>query len=152
MRRKLGTIFLLVTFALTGCGEPEAVAPSPAAPDKTSLVSTLRAFLAALQAGDLERARGFLVEERARKGPLADLDLVVAKRELESGGIDQLEAKGRFGPLLEIYGTRGAAWAEEAEVDVASCYGLAQADAEVAAVWDGARFRLFLVDDVRDTR
>jgi len=72
----------------------------------------------------------------------------IQKREISAGGIDILEAKGRYGPLLEVFPDRGANLAKRAGVDAAACYAMSLENAEVAAHWDGQAFRLIRLDDV----
>jgi len=50
--------------------------------------------------------------------------------------------------LATVFPERGAHWAERVKVDPTQCYALSAGSAEVAAHWDGARFRLLRVDDL----
>ena len=145
----------LILFSLlfaTACGGDDSTIPkgSGGEPTKEGLVAALREIHSSLVAKNYSAAAALLVtfpgmtDEQMQKAVAG----FVPKREISAGGIDILEAKGRYGPLLEVFPKRGANFAKRAGVDAAACYAMSLKDAEVAAHWDGQAFRLIRLDDV----
>lgn len=141
----LAALFLLAT----ACGD-DAAPRGPATPTKAGLIEQLRAFEASIRSGDLQAAA-----DRMARFPEVDrvrmrqaLPSMAQREGLTPGNIDKLAAKGSFGPLLEVFPARGGSWAERIDLDPAACYAIKAGNAEVAAHWDGSRFRLFRVDDL----
>ena len=156
-RTCLGTRLALFALLLAAaCGGEENATPTTTTqggggePTKEGLVAVLREVHAALAAKNYAGAASSLVtfpgmtDEQMQKA----LAGFIQKREISAAGIDILEAKGRYGPLLEVFPKRGARFAEKAGVDAAACYAMSLKDAEVAAHWDGGAFRLIRLDDV----
>jgi len=158
-RMCLGTgLVLIVLLSMAACGgdepaEPAGSSGNPAAsakPTKEALVAVLRNLQASLDAKDYPAAVTSLVafpgmtDEQMQKAVAG----FVEKREVSAEGIAVLEAKGRYGPLLEVFPDRGENFAKKAGVDAATCYAMALDVAEVAAHWDGKAFRLIRLDDV----
>jgi hypothetical protein len=146
---------LLLAGGLAACGheadaprDPGAARPPPAT--KEAMVGLLRDVLRALEANDAERAVTYLVPfprmtpEDARKA----IGTFLERKEISGHGIDVLEAKGRFGRLLEVFPEKGPHWAETVGVDPSQCYALGHGDAQVAAYWGGDRPRLIRLNDV----
>jgi len=148
----VSSLALLLLLAACGGDEPgpSEAGASTAAPTKAALVATLRELMGALERGDEDAAVGLLVvlPGLEREDLKRAIPSFTKNREISPAGIDVLEAKGRFGPLLEILPKDGALRAERAGVDPAACWALVHGGAEVVAVWDGGSFRLFRVDDV----
>jgi len=156
-----GLVLVLVAGLFFGaCGaDPEpATTPEPgaaaSAPDKEALVGVLRDLLAAIEAGDTEKAMAYLMfpegmsAEKRRKA----VGGFVEKREISAAGIERLAAEGNFGLLDDVFGEAGRAWAKRSGVDIATCYALKLDDAQVAAFWDGATLKLIRLDDVGKLR
>jgi len=142
----------LVLFALllaAACGGEEFTIPREE-PTKGDLVAVLREIHASLDAKNYSAAATLLVtfpgmtDEKMQKAAAG----FIPKKEISAGGIDILEAKGRYGPLLEVFPNHGTRLAKNAGVDAAECYAMSLEDAQVAAHWDGRAFRLIRLDDV----
>ena len=141
---------------ISGCGG-DAVGPTgpareatQAAPTKDAVIGLLRDLLAALEAGDADRAVGLLVPfpgGGSEEGKAA-VAALLERREISARGIDRLAAGGRYGSLKEVFPDRGETWARQAGVDPEKCVGLGLEGAEVAVHWGGDRLRLLRVDDV----
>jgi hypothetical protein len=165
MTSKTATVLLLaLALSLGGCGgdegetgagsgTPANASPAEAQapkPTKAALVQTLRDLLAALEAGDDDRAALHLVllpGMQPEDVPVA-LDRILERKDLTAEGIDILAQEGAFGELDDLLKERGKSWAAHAGVNENRCYALVFDDAEVAAFWDGAAFRIFHLDDV----
>lgn len=150
---------LAASLLLGGCGSDHgsegdagitATTPAARGPTKELLVQSLRDLLAAIEAGDYEKARTFLVPPSNLKPEdvPAALQSFVEKRDLSGPGIDILAEEGAFGTMDDLFGERGWSWAKRAGVDHKACWALTFDDAEVAAHWDGNAFRLLRLDDV----
>jgi hypothetical protein len=151
------TLALLLLLA-AGCGgepagTPPASAPPPtsaSAPTREDVVALLRSLMTLLEAKDYERAAEYLVPYPNMKPE--DAVKVVAsfleRREISAHGIDVLEEKGKFGPLVELFPERGAFLADKAGVDPSKCVLLWLEPGEVVVHWGGERLRLVRLDDV----
>jgi len=147
--------FVFVLFAAAGlwmgsCGGKT----QQAVPTKAALVQTLRDLLAALEAGDDERALTYLFPlPGVSLESLPDLRSDLLKRgEISADGIDYLEQTGEFGELDDLLRDRGKAIAARAGVNENHCYVLTEDDAEAVGLWDGERFRILYLDDIGKTK
>jgi len=76
------------------------------------------------------------------------LSSLIEKREISAAGIDILEAKGKYGPLLEVFPDRGEKLAKRAGVGAPACYAIAHNGAEAIAHWDGVAFHLIRINNI----
>ncbi len=150
--RILTTTVVLTTLLLApACGgEGGGGDAGPNAPSKEALLQTLRDMSKAVTAGDLEKALTYMAEI-----PQADvvkmrqsLPKFVEREGINDANIDKLGAKGKYGPLKEIFPKRGKMWAERLKVEVDDCYAIGVGNAEVAGQWTKAGFRLIRADDL----
>lgn len=58
------------------------------------------------------------------------------------------EAKGKYGPVLEVFPDRGEKLTKRASVGAPACYAIAHNGAEAIGHWDGVAFHLIRVDDI----
>ena len=136
-----------------GGGAAAQAAATPPTPE--DVIAHLRGALAAIQTKDWDAASGYFhFGPRAPKpAEVPDaLASMVAKQEISADGIDILAARGRFGPLAEVFPERGASWAERAEVPLERCYALAHEGGEVAVFAGDDGLKLIRLDDVGKLR
>ena len=157
MRVRPGLVLLLAAGLLLGaCGDTSTPGATPSS-DETAdvatsdaLVGVLRDLLAAIEAGDADKAVSYL---KFRSGTSAeeawkDVGEFVKSKEISAAGIDRLAAEGRFGLLADVFVDRGRAWAKRVGVDITTCYALALRPAAVAAFWNGKTFKVFRLNNV----
>lgn len=161
MRTKTALLCLFVLpFSLAACGNeaktdpsaggPKANQESAAKPTKEGLLTVLRQMNEALDKKDYKAAAGLLqpfptIPAEKMEGAVATFQ---EKKEISGAGIELLAAKGKFGPLMEIFPRRGEGFAKKAGVEAATCHAISLDGAEVAAHWDGKTFHLIRLDDV----
>jgi len=139
----------LVVFLLTVAGPLRA--QQPAAPSKAEAVGILRGLFSVLEAKDYGKAIAyFQVPPGATP---ADLEKAAARfielKEISAGGIAILEAKGKWGKLIEtVEPARAERFAGKFGVPVAECYGLTLGNAEAGFFWDGRQLKLIRCDDI----
>jgi hypothetical protein len=160
--------FLAAALLLAGCSQPApsgtstasvgttataSVSATPAtasAPEREAAVAHLRKTATALEAKKYdEAATYFKLPEGAPPDVIAkELAKLTEKREISSAGVEKLAKDGKWGPLKEVFGDKGARWTERAKVPPEQCYGLGLEPAEVGFYWDGSKFLIFRLDDV----
>ena len=128
-------LFVLILAAACGGEEPAEPEAGGGEPTKEALITVLRTLQASLDAKDYPAA----VTSMAAFPGMTDEQMqealggFIEKREISAGGIDILQAKGRYGPLLEVFPERGEHFAKKAAVDAEACFAMSHEDAEVAA-------------------
>jgi hypothetical protein len=142
--------FILAALVLTGaCGGDEYVNPTTQ-PTKQDLFDVLRKAHTSLEAKNYPIAAASFVTfpGMTDEKMAAAVSSLIEKREISAAGIDILEAKGKYGPVLEIFPDRGEKLAKRAGVGAPACYAIAYNGAEAVAHWDGLAFHLIRVDDI----
>jgi hypothetical protein len=143
--RKCGVFVLAVIGVLLGESAVEAQQPA-----KEEAVKTLRAFVAALEAKDYERALFYLQLPPDEKiDPEKELGGLLRRGEISRKGIDIIAAKGKWGKLTEIISAaRVDRYAKQLKIAPESCYGFVLGDAEACLCWTGMRFTIFRVENI----
>ncbi len=150
MRTKLaGVALLAVVMSFLACGGEEFVIPLDP-PTKDEVIEVLRKVADALEAKDYDLAAAHFIEypnmtPEAMKTALAGF---LEKREISKAGVEILAAKGKFGPLAEVFPEAGARWAEKAGVPLDNCWGISWGDAQVAVAKEAGDPLIFRLDDV----
>ena len=130
--------------------EPDKPAAATGGPSKEAAIQHLKDLNAALEAKDYKKAVTFMaafpnmppekMEEQIGK--------LVEIKEISAKGIDILAAKGKWGPLSELYGDKAARWASKVNVPVEQTWGFSYENAEVGFHWDGKALKIIRLDDV----
>jgi hypothetical protein len=142
--------YLLIALALLTFAGCKSNATS-SGPTKDAAVQTLRAFLAAVEAKDYDKAAGMLklppqvTSDDIKKG----LGRILELQEISSKGIDIIADKGKWGKLEEVFGAdRANRFVERSGVSLNDSYGLSYQDAEAAFFWDGQQFKITRVNNI----
>ena len=120
-------------------------------PTKERAVQTLREFLAAVEAGDRERAVSMVVLPPGMDTERAKQELKDAKSvDLSSQGIDILAQKGNWGKAKEVYPNQSRLndIISKSGLSPDSFYALTYRDVYALYHWDGTKFKLVDLNDV----
>jgi Double zinc ribbon len=120
-------------------------------PTKERAVQTLRDFLAAVEAGERDRAVAMVVLPPGMDVEKAKQELKDAKSvDLSSTGIDVLAQKGTWGKAKDVYPnqTRLNEIINKSGLPADSFYALTYRDVYVLYHWDGTKFKLVDLNDV----
>lgn len=149
--RRWGLTLCTMAALLSGCGGEDTPAEvAAAAPTQEAFVEALQSLHKALKAGDYEGAADYFVIPGTPDAEDIERALTrTLKDELSEDGIFLLIDDGKFGPLKELHPSAGPRWATRSGVDLEACFSLALKPAEVAAHWNGQRFRFIRLDEVR---
>jgi hypothetical protein len=123
---------------------------APAGPTKEQAIQHLRAYFAALDARDFDKAATYLAmppkttpEELTRM-----MNRQIEQREITREGLEVFIPRAAWGKLADVQPDKAEAWAKKFDVPLDQCWGLIFEKAQAAFVFDGKGLKIIRCNDI----
>ena len=140
------SFLILITFLVTSFNIKKQ------GPTKELMIQTLFEVNELLVNKNYEKASNYflLPQGLSQEEINSELSKLIELKEISKDGIENLEKKGVYGKVIDIYQNKGQKEISKKQLDPENCYGILLANTwvEVMALWENESFKFFRIDNI----